>query len=322
MTCYKSASRKNKQVVTENNKIVKSCNEVNKEFDSYNKGGSQQIDSEDIRVSVNNVVVPANEKILQLTREQQFKNEGLCGQFDCKTAEFGDIKWSPDQEINFRFNYLMNKSDSFNNNTIWDSSQTNDCEENIFRCQHCKFNTYSLLLLTLHHNQSHNQLVTNEMNVLTKSNDQKCDGNVAHIPENSRLTYESKYTCFEQWCADKKIKNITNENVLIIYFEQLSKTSKPTTLWTVYSMLRSVILMKKKVDISKYVHLNTFLKRKSKGYKPRKSKILTAQDIRKFLLEAPDKKFLLMKVYNNVSQPIFRLESFSGGHDNRIYRVL
>lgn len=40
-------------------------------------------------------------------------------------------------------------------------------------------------------------------------------------------------------------------------------------------MLRSVITMKKNIDINKYVHLIAFLKIKSEGSRPKKSKIIT-----------------------------------------------
>lgn len=117
------------------------------------------------------------------------------------------------------------------------------------------------------------------------------------LPEKSRRIYETQYSRFEKWCEEKKIKNMTNENVLLVYFEQLSKIAKPSSLCAWYSMLRNVISTKKNVDISKYTRLNAFLKRKSEGYKPTKSKILTLEDITRFLIEAPDDVFLLMKVF-------------------------
>lgn len=117
------------------------------------------------------------------------------------------------------------------------------------------------------------------------------------IPEKSREKYESVYARFEKWCSDKKLKTSVNEKVILVYFEQLSKISKPSSLWTWYSMLRTVISIKKNIDISKYVHLIAFLKSKSQGYQPKKSKMLTKQDVTRFLLEAADSSFLLVKVF-------------------------
>lgn len=46
------------------------------------------------------------------------------------------------------------------------------------------------------------------------------------------------------------------------------------------AMLRTKINIKENVDISEYIQLKTFLKRKLIAYKPKKSKTLTAVDIR------------------------------------------
>lgn len=116
------------------------------------------------------------------------------------------------------------------------------------------------------------------------------------LPEKSRVKYEKAYKRFGEWCEEKKVKNTANEKVLLAYFEHLSKYYKSSSLWAYYSMLRAMISMNKNVDIGKYSHLITFLKRKAEGYRPKKSKILTKQDVIKFLQEADDKKFLLTKV--------------------------
>ncbi|KAJ8910923.1 hypothetical protein NQ315_014257 [Exocentrus adspersus] len=54
--------------------------------------------------------------------------------------------------------------------------------------------------------------------------------------------------------------------------------------------------VKRNIDVSKFYKLSAFLKRKSEGYKPEKAKVLTLDQIDKFLLEAPDKDFLMIKV--------------------------
>lgn len=92
------------------------------------------------------------------------------------------------------------------------------------------------------------------------------------------------------WCEEKKVENCLTEQVLLAYFENLSKKYKSSSLWAYYSMI-----MKKNLDISKYIQLIAFLKRKSDGYKPKKSKVLTRDDVTKFLHEADD-EYLLIKV--------------------------
>ena len=104
------------------------------------------------------------------------------------------------------------------------------------------------------------------------------------------------YGRYEKWCAEKKVNDVTNEMVLLAYFEYLSTTQKPSSLWACYYMLRSVISIKRNVDISKYTHLIALLKRKCEGYRPKKSKILTKQDIARYLQEADDYTYLMKKV--------------------------
>ena len=43
------------------------------------------------------------------------------------------------------------------------------------------------------------------------------------------------------------------------------------------------------------------MKKLNKGYKPKKSKVLTSDDVYRFVREAPDESYLLVKVSNNVS---------------------
>lgn len=116
------------------------------------------------------------------------------------------------------------------------------------------------------------------------------------VPVKSKEKYEMAFQRFSSWCDEKNVKNITHEKVLLAYFDHLSKQYKSSSLWAFYSMIRTIMKMKKNVDISKYVHLIAFLKRKSEGYRAKKSQIFTKQDISKFLQEANDDKFLLMNV--------------------------
>ncbi|KAL0869286.1 hypothetical protein ABMA27_007548 [Loxostege sticticalis] len=48
--------------------------------------------------------------------------------------------------------------------------------------------------------------------------------------------------------------------------------------------------------ISEYPKLNAFLKRQSDGFTSKKSKILTSDEVEKFLNEAPDDRYLATKV--------------------------
>lgn len=116
------------------------------------------------------------------------------------------------------------------------------------------------------------------------------------LPIKSRSQYERQYRIFMDWRLENKIESFS-ENVLLIYFKNLCAKMKPSSLWAIYSMLRMTVNLKNDVDISKYPKLCAFLKRTSDGYKPKKSKTLTQQQIQHFLSSAPDEIYLFTKVY-------------------------
>ncbi|XP_011687447.1 PREDICTED: uncharacterized protein LOC105449760 [Wasmannia auropunctata] len=90
------------------------------------------------------------------------------------------------------------------------------------------------------------------------------------------------------------IKSLS-ENVILAYFTELSHTHKPSSLWATYSMLKSTLNVNNNVNIHNYPKLVSFLKKQAQGFKSRKSKTLTAEEIKKFLDEAPDNKYLDLK---------------------------
>jgi site-specific recombinase XerD len=130
------------------------------------------------------------------------------------------------------------------------------------------------------------------------------------LPEKSETAYKKQFQKFEDWRQENNIQTVS-ENVLLAYFEVQRQKYKPSTLWTVYSMLRTCLTINVNIDISKYSKLQALLKRSSQGYIPKKSKILEETDIHKFIREAGDEKYLAMKVcnlhiciYNSVSNNV------------------
>jgi len=116
------------------------------------------------------------------------------------------------------------------------------------------------------------------------------------LPEKSKkrihiLAYEKRL----KWRKINKTKS-WSENVLLTYFSNLSKEIKLSTLWSVYSMLKTTINMKHNINIGTYPKLQAFLKRKSTGFKSKKSKVLTSTEIKKFIDEAPNIQCLVTKV--------------------------
>lgn len=120
------------------------------------------------------------------------------------------------------------------------------------------------------------------------------------LPAKSRERYEIVYKKFMDWRLKNKIESFS-ENVMLAYFEEISEPMKPSSIWSWYSMLKSTINIRHDIDISKYMKLKALLKRKSEGYKPKKSKTLNSNQISHFLQNAPDKKYLLTKVLNSMN---------------------
>jgi hypothetical protein len=116
------------------------------------------------------------------------------------------------------------------------------------------------------------------------------------LPKKSRERYDIVYKKFMEWRLKNNIKSFS-ENVLLAYFEELSSGMKPSSLWAIYSMLRTTINIKQNnTNIATYHKLISLLKRKSDGFKSKKSKTLTSKEINNFLEQAPDDKYLFMKV--------------------------
>lgn len=98
---------------------------------------------------------------------------------------------------------------------------------------------------------------------------------------------------------DWRRKNNTNsfsEDNILVYFKELSKKYKSSTLWTYYSMIKSTLILKHNVNIEHYGKVRALLKRHSEGYQPKKSEAFTREQINKFIEEAPDVKYLATKV--------------------------
>lgn len=115
------------------------------------------------------------------------------------------------------------------------------------------------------------------------------------LPEKSKALYEAAYKKFEDWRLKNRVKT-TDEKCLLAYFSQELKDKRPSTKWSQYSMLRTTLNVKMGIDISGFMNLKSFLKRKSDGYRPKKSKIFTKEQIFKFLKEAEDSIHLATKV--------------------------
>ncbi|XP_074040190.1 uncharacterized protein [Leptinotarsa decemlineata] len=104
------------------------------------------------------------------------------------------------------------------------------------------------------------------------------------IPSKSEAVYQKEYKIYLDWLTWKNVmpKDVT-ETVFLAYFQELSETYSPNSLWTKWSMLKSMVTIHEKRDITKFNELQAFLKRKSKSYKPKKSAVSSPKDVIRFL---------------------------------------
>lgn len=118
------------------------------------------------------------------------------------------------------------------------------------------------------------------------------------IPSDRTLgRYQMTYDTFVKW-QDANGYTSFDEDVLLAYFYNISKSYKSSTLWSIYSMLKKTINHNDNIDITSYDRLLSFLKENSVGFESEKFKIFTTEEINRFLTEAPDHDYLLMKVSN------------------------
>lgn len=115
------------------------------------------------------------------------------------------------------------------------------------------------------------------------------------LPEKSKPKYEAAYERFNKWMKEKKVSKIC-EDVVLAYFQEFAENYKPSTSWATYSMLRSTIESHHNINIFKYAALIQFLKKNSKGFTPKKASVLSPNQVKQFILEAPDDKYLAVKV--------------------------
>lgn len=117
------------------------------------------------------------------------------------------------------------------------------------------------------------------------------------LPEVSRERYQNSYDNFMRWQQTNKITSFS-EDTFLTYFTELSTSLKPTSLWSQYSMIKSTIKLYNNVDIGEYRKVVSFLKAKNEGYVSERAKMFTAEEIRRFLTEAPDIQYLSHKASN------------------------
>ena len=122
----------------------------------------------------------------------------------------------------------------------------------------------------------------------------------ATLPAKSAERYLLVYNTYKKWQLDNK-NRLSNspENNLIVYFNQLKNKLKPTTLWSVWSMLGKTLYTKDGINIKNFMDLKSLIKNNCKGYRPKKAFALRWEQVMKFMNEASDYTFLAAKVRTN-----------------------
>ncbi|KAJ8918237.1 hypothetical protein NQ315_014107 [Exocentrus adspersus] len=101
---------------------------------------------------------------------------------------------------------------------------------------------------------------------------------------------------FDNWRKKRGLgEGAITEEVLLAYFFNVENHFAASSMWTKYSMLKSMLKVHKGIDISKYGKLTSYLKVGSRIYKTNKAKILERNQIEEFLKKAPDVEYLQVK---------------------------
>ncbi|KAJ8918180.1 hypothetical protein NQ315_014046 [Exocentrus adspersus] len=130
------------------------------------------------------------------------------------------------------------------------------------------------------------------------------------LPAKSKRVYEKEMVEFDNWRKKRGLgEGAITEEVLLAYFFNVEKHFATSSMWTKYSMLKSMLKVHKGIDISKYGKLTSYLK---------KAKILLERNqIEEFLKKAPDVEYLQVKRCPRQRQlPV----STHSGYENKYFK--
>lgn len=113
------------------------------------------------------------------------------------------------------------------------------------------------------------------------------------LPNKSGNRYIQAFETFKKWQTSHRTSSF-DEKVVMAYFSEAGKKYKPSTLWSMYSMLKKTLILKHNVNIAKYCQLNAWLKKQADGFQSKQSNIFTPEQISKFVVEAPNDLYFAM----------------------------
>lgn len=117
------------------------------------------------------------------------------------------------------------------------------------------------------------------------------------LPKLSREKYTRVYNNFKEWQKKYGTESVSNE-LILAYFHTLAtkKKYKPTSLWAYYSMLKATLRSYENVHIEKYKQVSAFLSARSSGYKAKKARVCSEDNIKTFIYQADEVSWLDVKV--------------------------
>jgi hypothetical protein len=77
------------------------------------------------------------------------------------------------------------------------------------------------------------------------------------VPPKSRLLYEKEYKLFCEWRKNQKAKGV-DENIILAYVLERSRSVKSSSLWSYFSQLKKMLLVKENIDIGRFVQILIF----------------------------------------------------------------
>ena len=131
------------------------------------------------------------------------------------------------------------------------------------------------------------------------------------LPVASGGQYTIVYDKFQEWRTEHQLTGPTSEKQIFAYLYHMLESNKwvsPGTLWSRFSMLRTMILSREGLDI-KGTNINstiqTWLKRLGATHRPKQAHIFSKEETRRFIQEAPEgfmvqKLVLLVGVYTGL----------------------
>jgi hypothetical protein len=104
------------------------------------------------------------------------------------------------------------------------------------------------------------------------------------LPTKSKTTYTKYYADYLAWCLRQEYDHRTEDSASL-YLQTESASKKATTLWSYYSGIKSLLLVRDRIDANSWRLPVAFLKRLGVQQTKKKAKVFTRENIRLFLID-------------------------------------